>query len=111
MMRLSLTKLAAGFGGIAIALSAGAGVASADPMDAVINTTCTYDQVIRALNATDPANGAKLTSNQMASDILRSFLDAGPEERRAQAAQLQNYPAAAKYVSLVQRAAGICNNY
>jgi hemophore-related protein len=111
MMRLSLSKLAAGFGAMAIALSAAAGVASADPMDAVVNTTCDYGQVMRALNATDPAAAAKLSSNSMATSWLNSFLASGPEERRARAAELQTYPGAAKYVGLVERVAAVCNNY
>jgi hemophore-related protein len=106
MMRLSLSKLAAGFGGIAIALSAAAGVASADPMDQVVNTTCTYDQVINALNAIDPANAAKFSGNSMASGLLQDFLNSGPAER---AQKVQQIPP--KYVGVIQRVAAVCNRY
>jgi hemophore-related protein len=111
MVRLSLAKLAAGFGSIAFALTAATGVASADPMDPVINTTCNYGQVMAALNATDPASAAKLSSNPLATNWLSSFLAAGPAERQQKAQELQSYPGASKYVGLVQRVAGICNNY
>ena len=52
MMTLSLGKLAAAVGGVAVAWSAATGVASADP---IVDTTCDYGQVMRALHATDPA--------------------------------------------------------
>ena len=60
MMRLSLTKLATAVGGAAIALTAGAGIASADPLDPVINTTCNYGQVMAALRASGRAPCAPL---------------------------------------------------
>ncbi len=51
MVKLSLRKLAAAVGGVAVAMTAAAGVASADPLDPVVNTTCDYGQVMAALNA------------------------------------------------------------
>jgi hemophore-related protein len=106
MMTLSLSKLAAAIGGVAVALSAAAGVASADPMDAAINTTCTYPQVMAALNATDPASAARFNSSQMAQNMLNTFLNSGPAERQQ---QLQSLPP--KYAGIVERVAAVCNNY
>jgi hemophore-related protein len=106
MMTLSLSKLAAAIGGAAVALSAAAGVASADPMDAAINTTCTYPQVMAALNATDPASAARFNSSQMAQNMLNTFLNSGPAERQQ---QLQSLPP--KYAGIVERVAAVCNNY
>ncbi|WP_197696047.1 hemophore-related protein, partial [Mycobacterium sp. E1715] len=71
-MRLSLTKLTVAIGSAAVALTAGAGIASADPTDAIINTTCNYGQVIAALNATDPAAAAQLNSSPVAQSYIRS---------------------------------------
>ncbi|MEQ0638198.1 hemophore-related protein, partial [Mycobacterium tuberculosis] len=62
-MRLSLTALSAGVGAVAMSLTVGAGVASADPVDAVINTTCNYGQVVAALNATDPGAAAQFNAS------------------------------------------------
>lgn len=111
MVRLSLTKLAAAVSGLTIALTAGAGVASADPMDGVINTTCNYGQVMAALNATDPGAAAQFNQSPMAQGYLRQFLASPPARRAQMAAQLQAYPQAGQYVGLVQQVAGICNNY
>jgi hemophore-related protein len=110
-MRLSLTKLAAAVGGLTIALSAGAGVASADPMDAIINTTCNYGQVMAALNATDPGAAAQFNSSPMAQGYLRQFLASSPPRRAQMAQQLQSMPQAGQYVGLITQVAGVCNNY
>ena len=111
MVRLSLTRLAAAVGGLTLALTAGAGVASADPMDGVINTTCNYGQVMAALNATDPGAAAQFNQSPMAQGYLRQFLASPPPRRAQMAQQMQAMPQAAAYVGLVQQVAGICNNY
>jgi hemophore-related protein len=111
MVRLSLTRLAAAVGSLTIALTAGVGIASADPMDAIINTTCNYGQVMAALNATDPGAAAQFNSSPMAQGYLRQFLASPPPRRAQMAAQLQAYPQAGQYVGLIQQVAGVCNNY
>ncbi|KBX78041.1 hemophore-related protein [Mycobacterium tuberculosis] len=111
-MRLSLTALSAGVGAVAMSLTVGAGVASADPVDAVINTTCNYGQVVAALNATDPGAAAQFNASPVAQSYLRNFLAAPPPQRAAMAAQLQQaVPGAAQYIGLVESVAGSCNNY
>lgn len=110
-MRLSLTALSAGVGAVAMSLTVGAGVASADPVDAVINTTCNYGQVVAALNATDPGAAAQFNASPVAQSYLRNFLAAPPPQRAAMTAQLQAVPGAAQYIGLVESVAGSCNNY
>ncbi|MCW2659158.1 MAG: hypothetical protein JWP83_310 [Mycobacterium sp.] len=111
MLRLSLTKLAAAVGGVAFALTAGAGIASADPLDPVVNTTCNYGQVMAALNATDPAAAAQLTASPMATSYLRQFLASPPPKRMQMAQQIQAMPQAAPYFNDVLSVAGSCNSY
>jgi hemophore-related protein len=110
-MRLSMTKLATAVGGAAIALTASAGIASADPLDPVINTTCNYGQVMAALNATDPGAAAQLTASPVATSYLRQFLASPPPKRAQMAAQIQAMPGAAQYFNDVTSVAGSCNNY
>jgi hypothetical protein len=55
MVTLSMTRLAVAVGGLTLSLAAGAGEAIADPLDAAINTTCSYSQAVAALNALSPA--------------------------------------------------------
>lgn len=111
MLRLSITKAAVVAGGLAVSLGLGTGVASADPLDAAVNTTCNYGQVMAALNAQDPGAAAQLTASPMAMGWLNSFLASAPPKRRSMAAQLQAMPGAAAYVGLVESVAVSCNNY
>jgi hemophore-related protein len=111
MVTLSLGKLAAAVGGVVVALSAAAGVASADPLDPIINTTCNYGQVIAALNATDPATAAQLNQSPAAQSYIRNFLAAPPPRRAQMAAQIQAMPSAAQYFNTIQQVATVCNNY
>ncbi len=111
MVRLSLTKLAAAIGGAAFALTAGSGIASADPLDPVINTTCNYGQVMAALNATDPSAAAQFNASPLAQSYLRSFLASTPPKRAQMAAQIQAMPQAAPYFNDVLAVAGSCNSY
>ncbi|MGB8209200.1 MAG: hemophore-related protein, partial [Mycobacterium sp.] len=90
MVTLSLTRLAAAVAGLALSLTAGASVASADPdLGPVINTTCSYSQVVSALNAQTPAAGAQLNASPSAQAVLRGFLDSSPDQRRQIAQELQ----------------------
>jgi hemophore-related protein len=111
MVKLSLTKLAAAVGGVAFAVTAGAGIASADPLDPVINTTCNYGQVMAALNVTDPAAAAQLNASPMAQGYLRQFLASPPPKRAQMAAQIQAMPQAQQYFNDVTSVAGSCNSY
>lgn len=110
-MRLSLTALSAGVGAVAMSLTVGAGVASADPVDAVINTTCNYGQVVAALNATDPGLPHSSTPHRWRSPICaisspHRHLSALPWPRNCKLV-----PGAAQYIGLVESVAGSCNNY
>jgi len=112
MVSLSLGKLAAAVGGAAVALSAAAGVASADPdWGPAINTTCNYGQVMAALNATDPGAAAQFNQSAMAQGFLRSFLAAAPPRRQQMANQAAAMPGAAQYFGTVNAVMSTCNNY
>jgi hemophore-related protein len=112
MVTLSLTRLVVAVGGAALALSAGAGLASAQPDDPAVNTTCTYPQVIAALNALpDPAPAAQFNSSPMAQSALRRFLAAPPPQRQQMLQQLQASPTGAQYYGTIEQVAQTCNNY
>ena len=112
MVMRSFTRLAAAVGGLALSLVAGAGIASADPgMDAAINTTCSYPQVVAALNAQSPAAAAKFNSSRMAQGWLQSFLASPPPQRAQMAQQAEGMPGAAQYIGLIGQIATSCNNF
>lgn len=110
-MRLSSSKLGVAVGSAAVALTAAAGVASADPMDAIINTTCNYGQVIAALNASDPAAAQQLNSSPMAQSYIQRFLASPPAKRQQMAQQIQGMPAAQQYINDINQVAVTCNNF
>ena len=83
MVALSLTRLAAAIGGVAVSLTAASGIASAEPdLTPFVNTTCNYSQVMAALNAQSPAYAEQLNSSPMAQNWLRSFLASPRPERQ-----------------------------
>jgi hemophore-related protein len=95
-------------GSAAVALTAAAGVASADP---VTDTTCNYGQVMAALNATDPATAAQFNQSPMAQSYLRKFLAAPPAKRVQMEQEIQAMPQAAGFMGTIQQVAQVCNNY
>jgi hemophore-related protein len=112
MVTLSLTRLAAAIGGLALSLAGAAGVAYADPdLSPFINTTCSYSQVVSALNAQSPSAAAQFNSSPMAQNWLRSFLASPPAQRQAMAEQVEAMPSARPYFSVAVQAANTCNNY
>ena len=78
MLNSSSKKLVVAVGGLALSLTAGIGVASADP---IVDTTCSYPQVMAALNTENPALAQKFSANPLAAAMLGNFLAAPPGER------------------------------
>jgi hemophore-related protein len=114
MVTRSMSKLAAAAGGLALSVIAGAGIASADGLSpAAINTTCNYDQVVRALDAQSPGSGTKLANSGMASGFLQRYLASPPPQRiqMAQQAQAQFPTQANQYLPMINQVAVTCNNF
>ena len=112
MIKLPLTGLAVAVGGLALSLTAAAGVASADPdLGPIVNTTCNYSQVMAALNAQNPAAAAQFNQSPVAQSYLHQFLLSPPSRRMAMAQQLASAPGAAEQFGLVQSVAATCNNF
>jgi hemophore-related protein len=112
MIQLSLTRLAVGLGGLALTLSAGAGIASAAPdLGPAVNTTCTYDQLVSALNAQDPKVAMAFTSSPVMQNGLRKFLASPPDERLRIAQKLVATPGAAPYIGVLEETYKTCNNF
>ncbi|MGA8332554.1 MAG: hemophore-related protein, partial [Mycobacterium sp.] len=103
--------------GLALSLTAGAGVASADPdLGPVINTTCSYSQVVSALNAQTPAAAAQLNASPSAQAALRGFLDSSPDQRQQILQELeskfpQSQPYLPLYAGYAVQVADTCHSY
>jgi hemophore-related protein len=112
VITLSSTRLAAAVGGLALSLTAGVGVAAADPdLSPVINTTCNYGQVASALNAQSPLAATQLSASPVAQSFLRGFLASSPDQRQQILQELQSRPESQQYVGLVLQVANTCSNY
>lgn len=108
----SSTRTAVAAGGLALALTAGAGVASAVPdLAPIVNTTCSYTQVMSALNAQDPQAAADFNAAPEAQMMLQHFLAAPPEKRQRMAMKVQTMPEAEQYMGTIVGVANTCNNY
>ena len=110
MIRLSLNKLGAAVGGVALSLAA-QGLAAADPADAAVNTTCSYTQVVSAIHAQSPEAGEELDATPIAQNILQTFLASPPQQREQILQQVAAVPEAAQFVSIVGPVANTCHNY
>ncbi|HVQ50640.1 MAG TPA: hemophore-related protein [Mycobacterium sp.] len=109
---LSRTKLVVAAAGVALSLSAGAGIASATPdASAIINSTCTYPQVTAALNAQSPETANELNSNPLAAGWLQNLVAAPPDQRAQMIDQVQGIPALQSYMPVIFQVAGSCNRY
>jgi hemophore-related protein len=116
MVTLFLTRGAAAVGGLTLWLTISAEVASADPdLDPVINTTCSYSQVVSALNAQNPAAAAGLSASPSAQAVLRGFLASSPDQREQIVQELRGKPGSQpyfqEYTGAVLQVANTCNNY
>ncbi len=114
MIKPGLTRLGIGVGGLALSLTAGIGVASADPnLGSAVNSTCTYPQFVAALNAQNPMYGSTLNSSPQMQGDLQTFLaePPGSERRQRFAKNVSNNPANQQLLPILQRAFDTCNNF
>ena len=83
-------------------------MASADP---IIDTTCSYPQVMAALNSENPALAQKFSANPLAGAMLSNFLSAAPGERVQLVQEYQATSWGQKYFGAMASIANTCNNY
>lgn len=112
MVGLSLKGLAVAIGGLALSLTAGTGIGSADPdLGPIVNTTCNYAQVMAALDKQSPAAAARFNSSPIAQGWLQRFLDSPVDQREQMAQQAMAMQGAQQYFGTVGQVAATCNNY
>jgi hemophore-related protein len=112
MLKLSRKNIAITLGGLAVAIPLSAGVASAQPdLGPIINTTCSYSQVMAALNDQHPDLAAQFAQQPAGQSAVRNFLASSPQQRQATVAFLQGNPTAQAYFGPISNVANTCNNY
>jgi len=106
------TKVVVACAGLALSLGTGAGIASAQPnVSAIVNSTCTYPQVMAALNAQSPKTANDLNANPIATGWLQGLVAAPPDQRAQMVQQVQGIPALQPYLPVIFQVARTCNNY
>jgi hemophore-related protein len=108
----SSTKLVVAVSGLALAFTTGIGIASAEPdVTPIINSTCTYPQVMAALNAQSPDLANQLSKTPAANGWLKSLIAASPDQRRVMVAQAQAMPGVQQYTPVIIQVANTCNSF
>ena len=107
----STVKLFAGVGAVAAVMLAGGTASAAPDLSGIVYSTCTYPQVIAALNAQSPDAAQKLEANPMATGWLQRLIASPPDQRQQMIASVQNLPALQQYSGLIAQVANTCNNF
>ncbi|MBV8789567.1 MAG: hemophore-related protein [Mycobacterium sp.] len=112
MIKRSLTRLAVAVGGLAVASAAGAGVASADPdFGPMLNTTCSYDQAMRAVHAENPMAARYLDQSPPNQQFLQQYMVSSPDQRANLLRAIQNNPGAQQALPIFQQMMVDCTRY
>ena len=112
MVQIWLTRLAVVAGSLTLSLLGGAGIASAEPdLSPIVNTTCSYPQVMSALNAQDPAAAAQFNASPESQSYLQQFLGAPRDQRQQMAGMIASAPGNQPYFELLRQVFTSCNNY
>lgn len=112
MKTSSMARLAATVGALALSLTAGVGVAAAEPdISPAVNSTCTYSQVVAALNAQYPDAAAQFNASPEAQAWLHDLVDAAPPQRREMLLDMANRPEAQPFHDIVVPLANTCHKY
>jgi len=112
MLKRSLSGLAVTIGSLALSLTAGSGVASADPdFGPVINTNCTYEQAMAALHAQNPMAANYLENSPPNKAFLQQFMVSSPDQRLDMLHKVRNAPGAQEAFPIFKQMLATCNNY
>lgn len=112
MMKVSLTRVAAAVGGLALSVTAAAGIASAQPyVDTMVNSPCTYDQAIAAVNAENPMAAQYLMQSPPNLEFVRVFLSSSKDQRVSLLNQIKGNPGIDQALPVFTQMMSSCVNY
>ncbi|OBB69599.1 MULTISPECIES: hemophore-related protein [unclassified Mycobacterium] len=112
MFTSASAKLAVAIFGLALPLTAGIGVASADPdITPAVNSPCNFQQVVAALNAEFPGPAAQFNASPEAQAWLHDLVAAPRSKRRQMLQDMGSNPDAAPFHDIVVPLANSCRNY
>ncbi len=107
-----MKKILIGAGAAVAAVFASNGMASAAPdVEAIVNSTCSYEQVVSALEVQSPASANELATSPLTQGWLRNLLNSPADQRRQMIDSVQAFPAFQQYATVVNQVAYSCQNY
>jgi hemophore-related protein len=108
----SKQKIAISVSGLALAMTAGAGLASADPdWSPMVNSTCTYDQAMAAVHTENPMAAQYLDQSPPNLKFLQVFLSSSRDQRVSLLNQIKNNPGADQALPVFQQTLTSCTKY
>jgi hemophore-related protein len=112
MIEKSFTRLAVAIGGLTLSLTAGAGLASADPnIGPMVDSPCTYEQAMSAVHAENPMAAQYLDQSPPNLEFLRVFLSSPRDERVNLLNQIKNNPGANQAFPVFRQMLTSCVKY
>ncbi|RDH76127.1 hemophore-related protein [Mycolicibacterium moriokaense] len=112
MIKRSLMRVVVPVGGLALSLSAGLGVASADPdYGPMVDSPCTYDQAITALRTDSPMAVQYMDKFPANYQFLKVFLSSPRDERVNLLNQIKGNPGANLALPIFQQTLTGCTKY
>lgn len=111
-MKKSLARIVAAVGGPVLMVTAGIGVASADPdVSSMVNTTCSYEQAMAAVHAENPMAAQYLDQSPPNLQFLRVFLSSSRDQRVSLLNQIKNNVGADQALPVFQQMMTSCTKY
>ena len=112
MVELSSTGLVVAVGGLALSLTAGIGLASAEPdLGPMVDSTCNYDQAITALRTENPMAVPYMDKYPANYQFVRVFLNSPRDQRVNLLNQIRNNPGANLALPIFQQMMTNCVKY
>lgn len=112
MFTASLTRFAAAAGGMALALTAGAGPAAAQPdYGPMVDSPCTFEQAMAAVNTENPMAARYLNQSPPNIQFLQVFLSSSREERVSLLNQIKDNQGADQALPVFRQMLTSCVNY
>ena len=107
------TKAAVAAGGLALSLTTGLAVASAQPdLSPLVNTNCSYQQAVDTLNATPGESAAAarqaLNNSPVAQSWLQQFLASPIDKRQRMAQSIATMSSLQQYLGVMNQVAASC---
>jgi hemophore-related protein len=111
-MKKSMTRLGVALGGLALSLTAGAGLAAAEPdVSSMVDSPCSFEQAMTAVHKENPMAAQYLDQSPPNVQFLRVFLSSPRDERISLLNQIKDNPGADVALPVFRQMLTSCTKY